>query len=106
MVPSEKNWKGRSVLITGVCGTIGQELLRELSGLGCQRIILGNLREILKNGKSDRGHRSIQSPPPTEGQQKGTGEPVNARVCGHSPIVVVILRPQRPPNGLGELLTV
>jgi FlaA1/EpsC-like NDP-sugar epimerase len=36
---SEMNWKGRSVLITGVCGTIGQALLRRLSELDCTRII-------------------------------------------------------------------
>lgn len=35
----EKNWKDRSVLITGVCGTIGQGLLRQLSLLDCARII-------------------------------------------------------------------
>jgi FlaA1/EpsC-like NDP-sugar epimerase len=35
----EKNWRDLSVLITGVCGTIGSALLRRLSGLGCARII-------------------------------------------------------------------
>jgi FlaA1/EpsC-like NDP-sugar epimerase len=39
MVTSENNWKGRAVLITGVCGTIGQALLRELCQAGCSRII-------------------------------------------------------------------
>lgn len=31
-------WKDRSVLITGVCGTVGSELLRQVSKLGCARI--------------------------------------------------------------------
>lgn len=36
---SSENWKNRSVLITGVCGTIGRELLRQVSRLECARII-------------------------------------------------------------------
>lgn len=33
------DWTGKSVLITGVCGTIGAELLRQLADAGCERII-------------------------------------------------------------------
>ncbi len=32
-------WSKKSVLITGVCGTVGSELLRQISLLGCARII-------------------------------------------------------------------
>lgn len=32
-------WVDKSVLITGVCGTVGSELLRQVSQLGCTRII-------------------------------------------------------------------
>lgn len=32
-------WKDKSVLITGVCGTVGRELLRQISRLGCARIL-------------------------------------------------------------------
>jgi FlaA1/EpsC-like NDP-sugar epimerase len=39
MVMPEQNWKASAVLITGVCGTIGQALLRELARLGCSRVI-------------------------------------------------------------------
>jgi FlaA1/EpsC-like NDP-sugar epimerase len=34
-----ENWKNKSVLITGVCGTVGEELLRQVAELGCQRVI-------------------------------------------------------------------
>lgn len=34
-----EHWKEKSVLITGVCGTVGSELLRQVSRLGCSRII-------------------------------------------------------------------
>lgn len=33
------SWVGKSILITGACGTIGGELLRQVSQLGCDRII-------------------------------------------------------------------
>jgi FlaA1/EpsC-like NDP-sugar epimerase len=36
---SANPWTNQSVLITGVCGTVGRELLRQLSGLPCARII-------------------------------------------------------------------
>lgn len=32
-------WVDKSVLITGVCGTVGSELLRQVTRLGCRRII-------------------------------------------------------------------
>ncbi|WP_119166694.1 SDR family NAD(P)-dependent oxidoreductase [Algihabitans albus] len=32
-------WKGKSVLITGVCGTVGVELLHQLRNAGCERIV-------------------------------------------------------------------
>jgi len=32
-------WDGQSVLITGVCGTVGRELLRQISALNCARIV-------------------------------------------------------------------
>ncbi|NJM33047.1 MAG: polysaccharide biosynthesis protein [Limnobacter sp.] len=34
-----EKWKNKSVLITGVCGTVGSELLRQISQLGCRRIV-------------------------------------------------------------------
>ena len=33
-----KPWSNSSVLITGVCGTVGSELLRQLAAAGCSRI--------------------------------------------------------------------
>ena len=36
---SSGQWRGQTVLITGVCGTVGHELLRQLSAMGCERII-------------------------------------------------------------------
>lgn len=33
------HWKGLNVLITGVCGTVGSELLRQVSGLGAHHIV-------------------------------------------------------------------
>ncbi|WP_340117717.1 polysaccharide biosynthesis protein [Pelagibius sp. 7325] len=32
-------WADRSVLITGVCGTVGSELLRQLSAMPCARVV-------------------------------------------------------------------
>jgi len=34
-----ERWRGQKVVITGVCGTIGNELLRQVNGLGCEHII-------------------------------------------------------------------
>ena len=36
---SDPRWHGKSVLITGVCGTVGRELLRQVSRLGPRRIV-------------------------------------------------------------------
>ncbi len=36
---SANNWKNRSVLITGVCGTVGRELLRQVNQFDCSRIV-------------------------------------------------------------------
>lgn len=36
---SPNPWNNLSVLITGVCGTVGRELLRQLSSLECARIV-------------------------------------------------------------------
>lgn len=36
---SPPSWHGKSVLINGVCGTVGSELLRQLTIMGCERII-------------------------------------------------------------------
>lgn len=37
--PSIERWRGQSVLITGVCGTVGAELLRQLARMNCSRVI-------------------------------------------------------------------
>lgn len=36
---SANRWNDKSIFITGVCGTVGMELLRQLVGLGCRRIV-------------------------------------------------------------------
>lgn len=36
---NNNQWEGHSVLITGVCGTVGSELLSQLSAMGCGHII-------------------------------------------------------------------
>jgi FlaA1/EpsC-like NDP-sugar epimerase len=38
-MPNDPRWQGKSVLITGVCGTVGRELLRQVSRLGPRRIV-------------------------------------------------------------------
>lgn len=35
----DDNWQGKNVFITGVCGTVGRELLRQLSKLDCSRVV-------------------------------------------------------------------
>jgi FlaA1/EpsC-like NDP-sugar epimerase len=35
----DTRWQGKSVLITGVCGTVGRELLRQVSRLGPRRVV-------------------------------------------------------------------
>jgi FlaA1/EpsC-like NDP-sugar epimerase len=32
-------WAGQSVVVTGACGTVGAELLKQLSSMGCARIV-------------------------------------------------------------------
>ena len=36
---TESLWRGKSVLITGVCGTVGRELLRQVAALAPRRIV-------------------------------------------------------------------
>jgi len=36
---TNKNWQGKNIFITGVCGTVGSELLRQLSTFDCGRIV-------------------------------------------------------------------
>lgn len=36
---TDPRWQGKSVLITGVCGTVGRELLRQVAALGPRRIV-------------------------------------------------------------------
>ena len=38
-VPPSSSWSGLSVLVTGVCGTVGAELLRQIHQCGCERLI-------------------------------------------------------------------
>jgi FlaA1/EpsC-like NDP-sugar epimerase len=38
-VSTDPRWQGKSVLITGVCGTVGRELLRQVAALGPRRIV-------------------------------------------------------------------
>jgi FlaA1/EpsC-like NDP-sugar epimerase len=38
-MPTDPRWQGKSVLVTGVCGTVGRELLRQLSRLGPRRVV-------------------------------------------------------------------
>jgi FlaA1/EpsC-like NDP-sugar epimerase len=35
----DPRWQGKAVLITGVCGTVGRELLRQVAALGPRRIV-------------------------------------------------------------------
>lgn len=39
MANSSSSWSGLSVLVTGVCGTVGAELLRQIHQCGCERLI-------------------------------------------------------------------
>lgn len=36
---ADPRWQGKTVLITGVCGTVGRELLRQVAALGPRRIV-------------------------------------------------------------------
>ena len=38
-VATDPRWQGKSVLITGVCGTVGRELLRQVAALGPRSIV-------------------------------------------------------------------
>jgi FlaA1/EpsC-like NDP-sugar epimerase len=51
-------WNNKSVLITGVCGTVGCELLKQVSKLGCTRIIgIDNNESELFFVSQDYAHR-------------------------------------------------
>ena len=57
-----ENFKGRSILITGACGTVGTELVRQVLAAGASRIVcvdnneteLFFLQEAYKNGDQVR----------------------------------------------------
>lgn len=37
-ISENKSWQGKNILITGVCGTVGSELLNQLGDMGCGHI--------------------------------------------------------------------
>ncbi len=59
---TENLWKNKTVLITGVCGTVGSELLRQVSQLGCTRIIGldNNESELFFLGQTYAGREDIK----------------------------------------------
>ena len=66
-------WQGKKVLITGVCGTVGAELLKQLSKQNCSHIVgIDNLQggasnqEFLKSlhvKNKDRFSFFVKNPP-------------------------------------------
>lgn len=58
----KRNWKNKSVLITGVCGTVGSELLRQLSIMDCSHIIGidNNETELFFLGQNYAGRGNVE----------------------------------------------
>lgn len=59
---TENMWDGKRVLITGVCGTVGSELLNQLSKLNCEHIvgIDNNETELFFLGQQYINHNEIE----------------------------------------------
>jgi FlaA1/EpsC-like NDP-sugar epimerase len=98
---AETRWQGKTVLITGVCGTVGRELLRQLSRLGPRRIVGldNNETELFFLGEEYASHPDVHLFLCDVRDRDGlTGKMAGSEVVLHTAALKHVLQCERSPR--------